>query len=122
MPYINRPYRRRRPFLDWLASYAEAPEDSPPQTNAIIELAPFPSHFLPSGQAVFPPPTTNYGERIQNKDIRPNTVIYATGFRTFLPFLDSTYPNPKECDLRSISRTGEEDVAFIGFLRPSLGM
>ncbi|KIJ28547.1 hypothetical protein M422DRAFT_270149 [Sphaerobolus stellatus SS14] len=92
-----------------------------PNTDAIIDLAPFPSHFLPNGQAIFPPSNSPWALRIMNHAVFPDTVIYATGFQTALPFLDKSYPTPKEADLRSIAQTGSENFAYIGFLRPGLG-
>ena len=123
MPYINRPYRNRPAFLDYFSRYIDPPEDMPPQTNFAVDLAPFPSHFLPSGRAVFPLTKRKDSIRMHRRDVRPDTVIYATGYTQAFDFLDpdGNYPTPTEADIRNITRTGDEDVAFIGFVRPGVG-
>src|SRR5258707_411197 len=80
MPYINRPYRNRPKFLDYLSRYIDPPEDSPPQTNFTVELAPFPSRFTTGGQAAFPLNNRKESKRIQKMTICPQTVIFATGY------------------------------------------
>lgn len=57
-------------------------------------------------------------------DVRPNTVIYATGYTQQFDFLDkeSNYPAPHDADLRNVAKSGDESVAFIGYVRPGVGM
>ena len=123
MPYINRPYRSRPSWLDYLSRYIDPPEDSPPQTDFAVDLAPFPSRFLPDGRAVFPASKRKDAQRMQARDVRPDTVVFATGYRQEFSFLDSAsnYATPAEADVRNIVRTGDEGVAFIGFVRPGVG-
>jgi dimethylaniline monooxygenase (N-oxide forming) len=123
MPYLNRPYRKRSRYLDYLSRYIDPPEDSPPQTNFTVELAPFPTQFTSAGQAVFAPSKRKDYARISKMDIRPNTVIYATGYIQEFSYLDksSGYPYPREADLRNIVKSGDESVAFIGYVRPGVG-
>ncbi|KAF9049230.1 FAD/NAD-P-binding domain-containing protein [Hymenopellis radicata] len=123
MPYINRPYRNRSSLMDRLARYIDPPEDSPPQTNFTVDLAPFPVTFLPNGRAVFPDlPKRKDAVRMMGRDVRPEVVIYATGYRQEFGFLDkdSGYATPGEANIRNIVREGDEGVAFIGFVRPGM--
>lgn len=122
MPYINRPYRKRSWILDLFSHYSDPPEDTHPQTDFVVDLAPFPTSFLPSGRAVFPSLNRKDALRIAKRDIRPDTVIYATGYTQDFNILDESYPTPSEADVRNVVRTGDEDVAFIGFVRPGVGM
>lgn len=55
------------------------------------------------------------------KTVKPDVVIFATGYTQSFPFLSGTYPLPKDASIRGIWQEGGEDVAFIGFLRPSFG-
>ena len=123
MPYLNRPYRHRKWYLEYLSRYIDPPEDSPPQTNFTVELAPFPTHFLKHGQAVFTPCNRKDYFRVSQMDIRPDTVIFATGYTQCFNYLDkeSNYPSLRDADLRDIARTGDEDMAFIGYVRPGVG-
>ncbi|KAL0070608.1 hypothetical protein AAF712_002449 [Marasmius tenuissimus] len=122
MPYINRPYRNRPALLDHLSRYIDPPEDSPPQTNFVVDLAPFPSHFLPNGRAVFPASKRKDYERMKDRDVRPEVLIYATGYRQDFSFLAKDYPTADQANIRNVVREGDESVAFIGFVRPGVGM
>jgi len=123
MPYINRPYRHRPAYMDYLSRYIDPPEDSPPQTNFAVDLAPFPSHFLSNGRAVFPLSKRKDAIRMARKDVRPDTVIFATGYTQQFDVFDpeGKYPTASEADIRNIAKTGDESIGFIGFVRPGVG-
>uniref|UniRef100_A0A0W0F3V2 Dimethylaniline monooxygenase n=1 Tax=Moniliophthora roreri TaxID=221103 RepID=A0A0W0F3V2_MONRR len=121
MPYINRPYRKRLAFMDHFSRYIDPPEDSPPQTDFVVDLAPFPTHFLPNGRAVFPLSKQKDAIRMKNRDVRPEVVIYATGYQQEFGFLDPDYPTADQANVRNIVKEGDESVAFIGFVRPGVG-
>lgn len=142
MPYINRPYKNRSAFMNRISRYIDPVEDSPPMTDFVVELAPFPTRFLPSGQAIFPVTHRKESKRIQTMDIFPQTVVYATGYTCVRPsidkrwknhaegfnfgsqkfdFLESGYPALNETDVRNVCKRGDESIAFIGFVRPGVG-
>ena len=123
MPYLNRPYRNRAWYLEYLSRYIDPQEDSPPHTNFTVELASFPSHFTSNGQVIFTPNKRKDYLRISKMDIRPDTVIYATGYTQRFDYLDkaSNYPSPGSADVRNIAKSGDETVAFIGYVRPGVG-
>lgn len=123
MPYINRPYRNRPKYLEYLSRYIDPPEDSSPQTDFTVDLAPFPTHFTTDGQAVFPPSSRKDFIRISNMKVRPDIVIYATGYTQNFDFFDEqgNYPVPGEADVRNIVRHDDPSVAFIGYVRPGVG-
>ncbi|KAE9406677.1 FAD/NAD-P-binding domain-containing protein [Gymnopus androsaceus JB14] len=123
MPYINRPYRNRAWYLDYLSRYIDPAEDSPPQTDFAVDLAPFPTQFLPNGCAVFTASKRKDYIRMKDRDVRPELVIYATGYTQEFGYLDKEggYPTPGEANVRNIVREGDETVAFIGFVRPGVG-
>ena len=95
----------------------------PPVTNFSVDLAPFPTQFLPSGRAVFPISKRKDAIRISKRDVRPDTVVFATGYTQDFPFFDkaSDYPAPSEADVRNIVKSGDETVGFLGFVRPGVG-
>jgi dimethylaniline monooxygenase (N-oxide forming) len=55
------------------------------------------------------------------RDFRPDTVIYATGYRQTFEFLEKDYAIPGEMEMRNITSKNDPTVAFIGFVRPGLG-
>jgi dimethylaniline monooxygenase (N-oxide forming) len=125
MPYINRPYRKRPAFLEYISRYHDPEEDSPPITNFAVDLSPFPSHFLPSGCAIFPLTKRRESIRMQAKSgkFRPDTLIYATGYTQDFGLFDpeGNYPAPSDCDVRDVFKHGDESISFIGFVRPGVG-
>jgi dimethylaniline monooxygenase (N-oxide forming) len=62
-----------------------------------------------------------WGIRWMTGPVKPDIVIFATGYTQSFPFLDTTYPLPQDADIRGVWQQGNEDVAFIGFVRPSFG-
>lgn len=54
--------------------------------------------------------------------IKPDIVVYATGYQRSFPFLDNQYPDVVQCDVRGIYQSDDVTCGFIGFVRPSLGM
>ncbi|KAG6886023.1 hypothetical protein C0993_005207 [Termitomyces sp. T159_Od127] len=123
MPYINRPYKNRPRYLDLISRYIDPPEDSPPQTNFVVEFAPFPIAFSENGCAIFPVSSRKDAMRIAQRVIKPELIIFATGYTQNFGFLDkdSGYATPSEADMRNVTRAGDESVAFIGFVRPGVG-
>lgn len=123
MPYINRPYRNRPAYMDYISRYSDPDEDMPPQTNFAVDLAPFPSRITLIGRVVFPKSQRKDAIRMQERDVRPDTVIYATGYTQKFDFLDPEggYATAGEADIRNITKSGDESVAFIGFVRPGVG-
>lgn len=80
MPYINRAWRKRPWYLEYISRYIDPVEDMPPHSSFSVELAPFPTHFDSSGRAVFPVTKRKESKRIQGIEVRPQTVVYATGY------------------------------------------
>ena len=90
------------------------------KTGKWIDISPWPTHVDEEGVMHFE--KNDSTESRFAKSIKPDLVIYATGYQHLdLPFLDSSYPNSNEANVRSIWREGDEDVAFIGFVRPQIG-
>lgn len=56
-----------------------------------------------------------------SKQIKPDVVVYATGYQRSFPFLDNQYPDVVQCNVRGIYKSDDVTCGFIGFVRPSLG-
>jgi dimethylaniline monooxygenase (N-oxide forming) len=129
MPYISAPYRHLSSISRVRASYINVPIIP---TSRTITLAPWPtsitsspklsSNLQSSGFITFQPSTRPEAFHVTaHPPGKPDMVIYCTGYKQSFPFLDHTYPVPLSCDHRSIWKTGDETVGFIGFVRPSMG-
>lgn len=71
--------------------------------------------------------TTKYdkskGQSSTKMALRPDVVVFATGYSTSFPMLDSAsaYPQLSDANVRGIYSSSDVTFAFIGFVRPSIG-
>jgi dimethylaniline monooxygenase (N-oxide forming) len=124
IPYINKPFKPRRRLMSLFASYIDPPEDA--QSSATIDLAPWPAWFDPDGSVVFGSSRDGYKEakRMKVKKVKPDVVVYATGYRQIWDWLGSHYPKGPEderVDVLEICSSEDPSIGFIGFLRPGVG-
>lgn len=89
MPYLNRPYKESNAFLDAIGNkYIDLPEDA--QSEKWVDTCTFPTSIDKSGRVFFQPrPERKDWVRMKDKVVRPNTVIYCTGY-VYLSLFDNT--------------------------------
>ena len=132
MPYISVFYRKRAfernrvgSWVNTLRSYiAQVPiiDTGHREKYRQIDLAPLPQSISSDGIVKFiKTERLEWGIRWMTGPVKPDIVIFATGYTQSFPFLDTTYPLPQDADIRGVWQQGNEDVAFIGFVRPSFG-
>ncbi|KAL9484025.1 hypothetical protein ACSS6W_002814 [Trichoderma asperelloides] len=99
-----------------------------PPASRIIEVAPTPSHISKDGVAHFPHNGRPESDRINETVVKPDVVVFATGYLPSFPFLntpdhasDKPYPTAWDADVRQIWNSDEPTVGFIGFIRPGFG-
>ncbi|EPQ58594.1 FAD/NAD P-binding domain-containing protein [Gloeophyllum trabeum ATCC 11539] len=116
LPYINRPYRLIRTRI------------CPRRRISRSNWLPSPRTSQRGGRAICPldldkrsRPKRKDAVRIQGKVVKPNLVVYATGYEQKFGFLGEGYKTPGEADVRNICWSGDTSVAFIGFFRPGVG-
>ena len=122
MPYINRPYKRRPKWMSYITNYIDPEEDA--TSDKLIELAPFVCHVDEDGEVKFQRGTEHQRAiraRIKTLTVRPDIVIYCTGYQQDLPFLSSDYFLPQDAELRNITSTKDTSVAYLGHVRPGVG-
>lgn len=80
MPYLNRPYKRKDPLLEFMGNkYLDPPEDA--DSERWVDTCTFPSSIDGTGKIVFEPrPDRKDWQRIKDTTVRPDCVIYCTGF------------------------------------------
>ncbi|KAK0654763.1 hypothetical protein B0T16DRAFT_318386 [Cercophora newfieldiana] len=124
MPYISAPYEKQQnsSLIQRIrSSIIQVPIS--PTHGRHIDLAPWPSHFDKAGTVNF----TNNGRpeyaRLSGETIRPDVVVFATGYTQTFPFLspDSNYHTPSTLDTRSLFHSSDPTIGYIGFIRPSFG-
>ena len=121
MPYLNRPYKQKQPFLDFIGNeYMDPPEDA--QSDRFVDTCTFPERLDETGRVVFKPrPDRKDWQRLKDKDVHPSLIIYATGYRQDFSWLGPGLPRADEANVRNIIKAGRPDVGFIGFVRPGVG-
>ncbi|KAL6804241.1 hypothetical protein J3E68DRAFT_392882 [Trichoderma sp. SZMC 28012] len=99
-----------------------------PPVSRIIEVAPNPSHISEEGVAHFPLNGRPEAERINETIVKPDVVIFATGYLPAFPYLNTPenagrkpYPVAFDADVRQIWNSDDPTVGFIGFVRPGFG-
>ncbi|OCK80033.1 dimethylaniline monooxygenase [Lepidopterella palustris CBS 459.81] len=121
MPYLNRPYKQRDPFLDFIGNkYIDLPEDA--NSEKWVDTCTFPACIDDTGTVIFEPrPDRKDWLRLKDKAVRPNCVIYCTGYKQDFAWLHSSYPTASTTNIRNIIHSSDPSIAFIGFVRPGVG-
>ena len=58
---------------------------------------------------------------VPEQPVRPDVVIFATGYRPSFPFLTKGYPSLLDANVRRTYKDSDVTVGYIGFCRPSIG-
>jgi len=119
--YINKPYKPARRWLSYLSQYSDPKEDL---DNPIhVELAPFPDNINSDGSVVFGNSRDGRPEaRMKNKVVKPDLLIYATGYRQEFDWLGEGYPRgPEKVDTLEMLDSSDPSMAWIGHVRPGVG-
>lgn len=125
--YISEPYRPKTPGPRlWLYALRSALVQKPltDTQGRHIDLAPFPEGFDDDGVVRFRDNGRPEYARMENRRVKPDVVVLCTGYKQTFPFLSSEkneYLTPADANVRGIWNRDDPSVAFIGFLRPSLG-
>lgn len=98
---------------------------TPPRT---IDMAQTPTHISADGEAHFPLTWRPESKRIQEMTVKPDVLIFATGFLPSFPFLNTAdnegqrpYPVAFDANVRQIWKSDDPTIGFIGFIRPGFG-
>ncbi|KAH7307991.1 dimethylaniline monooxygenase [Stachybotrys elegans] len=130
-PYISKPYRPATPGPQlWRYALRSALIQTPiPDVGSRqVDLAPWPAEINKHGIVRFIDNGRPEYQRLKDEVVRPDMIVYCTGYQqkfTFLESLDGqgfeTRPITEITDVRSIWNRAEPTMGFIGFVRPSLG-
>ncbi|ORY57754.1 uncharacterized protein BCR38DRAFT_353799 [Pseudomassariella vexata] len=118
-PYINNAWKPRQPqsFPQYLRSlFIRTPYID--TKGRCVDVAPWPERINEDGRVVFKDNGRPEYLRMKEKVVKPDMVIYCTGYRQEFPFLQSQHHN---ANVRDIWNRDDPNVGFIGFIRPSLG-
>jgi dimethylaniline monooxygenase (N-oxide forming) len=124
--YITPPYRPQNSLKDRIRRiFLDTPVED---AGRYIDVAPVPSHIDEDGVAHFKDNGRPEYQRIKHQVIKPDILIFATGYLQTFPFFETEanagkrpYPIASEADVREIWKRDDPTVAFIGFVRPGFG-
>ncbi|KAK0612524.1 hypothetical protein B0T17DRAFT_543883 [Bombardia bombarda] len=137
MPYISAPYRSAGEsglVQKIRSSLIQVPVADTHGRH--IDLAPWPSRVDSNGLVRFLNNGRPEYDRLKDEEIKPDIVVFATGYTQTFPFFDhdhdhdsataaasgsSSYATPGGLDTRDMWHSSDPSVAFIGFVRPSFG-
>tara|TARA_R110002003_G_scaffold70_23_gene6530 strand:+ start:5982 stop:7130 length:1149 start_codon:yes stop_codon:yes gene_type:complete len=120
MPYLNRPYQEKHPLAFLGNGYVDPPEDA--QSKRWVDTCSFPESIDSTGRVSFEKrPDRKDWRRLKDTEVRPNCVVYCTGYKQSFSWLDPSYPTASDATIRNIIAPSEPSVAFIGFVRPGVG-
>ncbi len=122
--YISAPYRDAgRSSLIQRIRAAIIQMPIPDTHGRHIDLAPWPERIDEDGIIRFRNNGRPEYERMRHEEIKPDVVVFCTGYRQefslFAP--ESGYPTARDADVRNIWRRDDPSIGFMGFVRPSLG-
>ena len=144
-PYVSYPYRpEKKSLLETIRSALIAIPVVDTHGRK-IDLAPWPERIDADGVVHFRDNGRPEYERMRRETVRPDVVVLCTGYKQVFPFFDHDsnnddnknatrngtksapsppprpYPTASDADVRNIWRRDDPTVAFMGFVRPSLG-
>ncbi|KAI9147384.1 Monooxygenase ptmN [Paramyrothecium foliicola] len=130
-PYISKPYRPTVPGhrLWWYALRSVFVQTPIPDVGSRqVDLAPWPQEITKRGVVQFVDNGRLEYDRMKDEVIRPDILVYATGYQHKFPFLEAADGKGTETrsvteltNVRGIWNRAEPTLGFIGFVRPSLG-
>ncbi|KAF2204514.1 dimethylaniline monooxygenase [Delitschia confertaspora ATCC 74209] len=120
MPYLNRPYKEKHPLAFLGNGYVDPPEDA--NSDRWVDTCSFPSSVDETGRVIFEPSEGRKDyRRLKNQEVRPNCVVFCTGYKQVFSWLHPSYPTAADANVRNIVNAERPDIAFIGFVRPGVG-
>ena len=120
MPYLNRPYQEKHPLAFLGNGYVDPPEGA--RSKRWVDTCSFPERIDPTGRVIFEKrPDRKDWRRMQSVEVRPDTIVYCTGYKQSFPYLDASYPRAADARIRNIVSPSDPSVSFIGFVRPGVG-
>ena len=121
MPYLNRPYKKRDPVLEFMGNkYLDPPEDA--NSDRWVDTCSFPSSINADGTVAFEPrPDRKDWRRLKDTPVKPDCVVYCTGYKQDFNWLSPSYPTADQTNIRNIMKHDQPSIAYIDFVQPGVG-
>lgn len=120
LPYMSAKYRSTSWWYKARAFFINVPiKDT---HGRVIDVEQWPKNIDMDGHMTFGTKGAMPETEDQKPGVKPDVVVFATGYRREVRFLDATYPQPTTVAERGVYNADDVSVAFIGFIRPGFGM
>jgi dimethylaniline monooxygenase (N-oxide forming) len=86
-----------------------------------IEVAAWPELIDDKGVVHFRGTSRKAEKQAAELTVRPDVVVFATGYTKSFPFLDKSYPLFEDANMRGVYSEDDVSIGYIGFLRPAIG-
>lgn len=126
-PYLNAAWKPRQPqgLLQLIRSWVVITPDTQAECQGRqVDLAPWPERIDDSGAVIFSNNGRPEYSLMRSETIKPDVVIFCTGYTHEYPFLGPQRSSPCYWDgklVRDIWPRDDPSIGFIGFVRPNLG-
>ncbi|KAI2465104.1 FAD/NAD(P)-binding domain-containing protein [Annulohypoxylon bovei var. microspora] len=126
-PYLNAVWKPKKPqgLLHLIRSWiVQTPDTLGITQGRQIDLGPWPERIDESGAVEFSDNGRPEYVRMRDEVIKPDMVIFCTGYTHEFPFLGQDRCSPRHYEgklVRDIWPRDDPSIGFIGFVRPNLG-
>ncbi|KAI0139621.1 FAD/NAD(P)-binding domain-containing protein [Hypoxylon sp. NC0597] len=126
-PYLNAVWKPKRPqgLFQLIRSWVvRTPNTLETTQGRQIDLASWPDRIDDTGTVIFKNNGRPEYARIKDEIIKPDVVIFCTGYTHEFPFLGKDRCSPQHYEgklVRDIWPRDDPTIGFIGFVRPNLG-
>ncbi|GKT65524.1 dimethylaniline monooxygenase [Colletotrichum tofieldiae] len=116
IPYISAPWRRPLSIMERIRRFFFHIKEYDIDTKGrYIDVAPWPEYIDDDGVMHFRDTGRPESEKMKQMVVKPDVVLFATGYTRRFPFLDESYGTPDTADVRAIYHSNDVSVGFIGF-------
>lgn len=85
-----------------------------------IDVVSWPTEIGPDGSMQFDKMLPS-DSVLSDKQLKPDVLVFATGYTREFSFLGNEYPNVSQANVRGIYKEGDVTIGYIGFIRPAIG-
>ncbi|KAI0160025.1 FAD/NAD(P)-binding domain-containing protein [Hypoxylon sp. FL1284] len=125
-PYLNATWKPREPrgLLQQIRSWIIRTPQIQVGEGQQVDLAPWPERIDENGVVIFKDNGRPEYARMRDDVIKPDVVVFCTGYSHEFPFFEGPKSSPRSYDgklVRDIWPRDDPSIGFIGFVRPNLG-
>ncbi|KAF6806615.1 dimethylaniline monooxygenase [Colletotrichum musicola] len=122
IPYLSAPWRKPLSWRERIRRFFFYIKEFDVDTKGrYIDVAPWPEYVDDNGVMHFVDNGRPEAEKMKGIVVKPDIVLFATGYTRRFPFLDESYGTPDSADVRAVYHSNDVTTGFIGFVRPNLG-